>query len=171
MARLLSLVLTIILFYSSTGSAYIRDYSKAEHLWTSESKKAYVLGKTNFEDGTTIINLFIIAFEEKYRCKPVFKIAFLESYAYGDLLKTIPLEAGLLKLYVDNKLIYDGPIVKIIHTNATEFGAYMSPEMLNHIYGGKIIAIELADKMDILFNLNNAKSHIDKAQESCLQEQ
>ena len=113
----------------------------------------------------------MLSFEENYRCIPVFKIAFLENYAYGDLLETTPLEAGFLKLYVDNKLIYAGPIVKITYTNVTEFGASMSPEMLTHISGGKIVAIELVDKMDILFNLSNAKLHIDSAQESCLQEQ
>lgn len=171
MARLYTLVLTIVLFSSSTGYGYIRDYSKVEHSWVSKSNKAYVTGKVTFEDNTTIINLFIISFEKAYGCRPAFKIAFLEDYAYGDLLKTIPLEAGLLKLYVDNHLIYDGPIVEIIHTNATELGAAMTPEMLDQISGGHIIAIELVGKMDILFNLNDAKAHIDKAQESCLQEQ
>ena len=170
MARLFFSILTIILFSSSTGYSYIRDYSKAEYLWKSESNKAYISGKVTFEDDTEVINLFVIDFKKKYGCNPVFKISFLDNYEYGNLIKTIPIKSGALKLYVDNRLIYDGPIVKIMYSNGTEFGASISPEMLINISNGNIITIELVDKMDIVFNLNKAKLHIDSAQKSCSQD-
>ena len=170
MTRLFFSILTIILFFSSTGHSYIRDYSKLEYLWESESSKAYISGKVTFEDDTEVINLFIIDFKKKHECNPVFRIAFLDSYEYGDSIKTTPIKSGALKLYVDNKLIYDGPIVKVVYSNGTEFGASISPEMLISISNGKIITIELVDKMDIVFNLNKAKTHIESAQKNCSQD-
>jgi hypothetical protein len=170
MAKLFFSILTIILFSSSTGHSYIRDYSKAEYLWKSESNKAYISGKVTFEDDTEVINLFVIDFKKKYECTPVFKISFLDSYEYGDSIKTIPIKPGALKLYVDNRLIYDGPIVKSMYSNGTDFGASISPEMLISISNGNIITIELVDKMDIVFSLNKAKTHIDSAQKSCSQD-
>lgn len=64
-------------------------------------------------------------------------------------------------------MIYDGPIVNILSSHATEFGTSVSPEMLIKLSQGKKLVIELVDTMDILFNLNNAKQHIDSAQTSC----
>ena len=170
MTRLFFSILTLILFCTSNGHAYVRDYSKLENSWKSESSKAYTSGETTFEDDTTIFNLFLISFEKKYECNPVFKISFLENHEYGELLETIPMESGFLKIYVDNNVVFDGAIVNILYSNVTEFGAAISPEMLKRIYSGNIIQIELVDKMDIIFSLNNAKTHIDEAQESCLQE-
>ena len=170
MMRLFLSVLTIVLFFSSAAYAYIRDYSEVEHLWKSEANNAYASGKTTFEDNTTIIDLFMISFEKSYDCRPVFKISFLDDNEYGKPLKTLPIEAGFLKLYVDNKLIYDGPVVNVVRSNATEFGATLSPEMLNNISNDNLITIELVDKMDIRFNLKGSKAHIDKAQKSCVQE-
>lgn len=171
MTRRVLLILTISLFFSGAAHAYIRDYSNTASLWKAESNKAYVSGKTIFEDNTSIINLFIISFEKNYECNPTFKISFLEGNEYGELLETRPIDTGFLKLYVDNKLIYDGPIVELTHSNATEFGASVSSAMLDHLYAGHIVTIELVGKMDIRFNLKNAKAHINKAQKSCLQEQ
>lgn len=168
MTRLFFSVLTVILFFSSTSHSYIRDYSKAEQSWKSESDNAYISGKTIFDDGTEVINVFVINFDKRYGCDAVFKIAFLDDYVYGDVVETIPIEAGHLKLYVDNKIIYEGPIVNVVYSNGIEFGASISPEMLIKISNGKIVTIELVDKMDILFNLNKAKQHIDSAQKSCL---
>lgn len=169
MTRLFFAVLTLFLFSSIDGYSYVRDYSKLENSWTSESSKAYVSGKTDFEDGTTIINLFLVHFKKEFNCNPVFKVSFLEDEEYGELLKTIPLESGFLRIYVDNKVIFDGPIVNILYSNVTEFGATISPEMLKQIVSGNVIQIELVDKMDIIFDLNNSRLHIDKARESCLQ--
>ena len=171
MIRLFFSVLTVVLFFSSIGHAYVRDYSKAEHLWKSESNKAYISGKTIFEDDTIVINLFVISFDERYGCNLVFTVAFLDDYEYGELLETISMQAGSLNLYVDNKLIYDGSIVNITYSNGTEFGASISPEMLIDISNGKNLTVELVDKMDILFNLNKARLHIDSALKSCSQEQ
>ena len=170
MFRLLFTLLTIALFYSSTVHAYARDYSKAEHSWESEANKAYISGKTTFEDDTSVINLFVIDFDKKYGCDPVFKVAFLDDYEYGSLLETIPIEAGFLNLYVDNKLVYEGSIVHIRYSNGDEFGASLSPEMLKVISAGNLIQIELVDKLDIIFNLKDSGRHIDSAQKSCTQE-
>jgi hypothetical protein len=170
MARLFLAALTLLLFFTSHGQASVRDYSKFEDAWRSESSKAYVSGKTIFDDDTIIINLFVISFEKKYECRPVFKVAFLEGNEYGELLETIPMDSGFLKIFVDNKIRYDGPVVRIEYSNVTEFGASVSPEMLSSIYDGELVQIELVDKMDIIFNLKNSKSHIDKAQKSCLEE-
>lgn len=168
MSRLFFSVLMVLLFLSSPCHSYIRDYSKAEHTWKSESENAYISGKTIFDDGTEVINVFVINFDKRYGCDAVFKIAFLDDYVYGDLVETIPIEGGHLKLYVDNIIIYDGPIVNVVYSNGTEFGASISPESLVKISDGKIITIELVGKMDILFNLYKAKLHIDSAQKSCL---
>jgi hypothetical protein len=170
MTRLFFSILTLVLFCSSSGHAYVRDYSKLEDSWKSEASKAYVSGKTTFEDGTTIINLFLISFEKKYGCRPVFKVSFLEDPEYGELLETIPVDSGFLKIYVDNKVVFDGPIVNILYSNVTELGATITPGMLKHIYNGNIVQVELVGKMDVIFSLNNSRFHIDKAQESCLQE-
>ena len=170
MTRLFFSILTLVLFCSSSGHAYVRDYSKLENSWESDAGKAYVSGKTTFEDGATIINLFLISFEKIYGCKPLFKVSFLEDSEYGELQETIPLDSGFLKIYVDNKVVFDGPIVNILYSNVTEFGASITPVMLKHIYNGNIVQIELVGKMDIIFNLQNSRFHINKAQESCLQE-
>lgn len=168
--RLFFSILTVIIFCSSNGQAYVRDYSALEDSWKSESSKAYVSGKTTFDDDTIIVNLFAISFEKEYECSPVFKVSFAEGYKYGELLETIPVDSGFLKIFVDNKLIFDGPVVRIEYSNVTEFGASVSSEMLSHIYDGNIIQVELVGKMDIIFNLKNSKFHINKAQKSCLQE-
>jgi hypothetical protein len=170
MIRLLFTILTIALFYSSTVHAYGRDYSKAEHLWKSESSKAYISGKTVFEDSTAVINLFVIDFDKRYGCNSMFKVAFLDDYEYGTLVETIPIDGGFLNLYVDNKLIYDGTIVHIRYSNGDEFGASIPPEILKIISEGNLLQIELVDKLDIIFNLNNSGRHIDSAQKSCSQE-
>lgn len=170
MIRLLLSILTIALFYSSTVHAYTRDFSKAEHLWKSEANKAYISGKALFEDDTSVINLFVIDFDKRYGCDPVFKIAFLDDYEYGPLLETIPIEAGFLNLYVDNKLVYEGSIVHLRYSNGDEFGASLSPEILKAISAGNIIQVELVDKLDIIFNLKNSGPHINAAQKSCRQE-
>lgn len=167
MNRLLITTLTFILCCSATAHSYVRDYSKAEHLWQSDANKAFISGKAKFDDGTEVINLFVIYFDAKHGCAPVFKISFLDNLEEGDIIKTEPIDAGTLKLYVDNQLIYDGPVVNILSSNATEFGASVSPEMLIKLSQGKKLVIELVDTMDILFNLNNAKQHIDSAQTSC----
>ena len=170
MAKILFSVFSLLLLVVTTGHSYIRDYSKAEYSWDLKSSKAYVSGKVIFEDNTEVINLFIIDFNKKHDCKPVFKVSFMDNYEYGELLKTIPMDSGFLRLYVDNQLIYDGPIVNIVYSNGTEFGASVSPEMLINISNGKIITIELVGKMDIIFNLNNAKTSIDSAQKNCSQD-
>lgn len=170
MIRLLFSLLTIALFCSSTVHAFTRDYSKAEHLWKSEANRAYISGKTIFEDDTSVINLFVIGFDKRYGCDPIFKVAFLDDYEYGTLLETIPIEAGLLNLYVDNKLIYEGSIVHIRYSNGDEFGASLSPEMLEAISTGNLIQIELVNKLDIIFNLKSSGRHIDSARKSCAQE-
>lgn len=169
MIRILVSIFTIILFSSTIGHSYIRDYSSAEYLWKSDSSKAYITGKVTFDDKTEVVNLFVVGFDNKYECKSTFKISFLDDYEYGELIDTVPIETGFLRLYVDNNLIYDGPIVNIVYTNGTEFGASMSPEMLINITSGNRLTIELVDKMDIIFNLNDSKLHIDSAQKSCSQ--
>jgi len=169
MIRLLFTILAIAFFYSGTVHAYTRDFSKAEHLWRSEANKAYISGKALFEDDTSVINLFVIDFDKKYGCDPVFKVAFLDDYEYGPLLETIPVEAGFLNLYVDNKLVYEGSIVHLRYSNGDEFGASLSPETLKAISQGKLIQIELAAKLDIIFTLTNSGRHIDSAQKNCRQ--
>ena len=62
-------VLSVILLVASAGHSYIRDYSKAEYSWNSQSNKAYVSGKVQFEDNTEVINLFIIDFNKKHESK------------------------------------------------------------------------------------------------------
>lgn len=170
MAKILFSVLSVTLLVASAGHSYIRDYSKAEYSWNSKSNTAYVSGKVIFEDNTEVINFFIIDFNEKHGCKPVFKVSFMDSFEYGELLETIPMDSGYLRLYVDNQLIYDGPIVNVVYSNGTEFGASVSPEMLIRISSGKIITVELVGKMDIIFNLNNAKMNIGSAQKNCTQD-
>ena len=169
MARILFSVLTLILFLSTTGHSYIRDYSKEKHQWTSKESRAYISGRAKFEDGTQVINLFVVDFDKGLECSPIFKIAFMDDYEYGEVEKTVPMDAGTIKLYIDNKLSYDGPIVNIIYSNGIEFGAVISPEVLTSLSSGDYLTVELVDKMDILFNLNNAKEHIDSAQKSCSQ--
>jgi hypothetical protein len=158
----------IIFIYSSTCLAYLRDYSALTNTWESDSSNAYISGKTTFDDGKTIINLFIISFEKEYNCKPLFKIAFLEGNEYGELLKTIPIKEGFVKLYVDDNILFEGPAVKLIYSNVTEFGASISEETLDKIASGNIIRIELVDLMDIKFNLNKSMHYIEKARESCV---
>ena len=170
MAKLLVLVLTVVLFYSSTCLAYVRDYSGLANTWESDKNIAYISGKTTFEDGKEIINLFVISFEKDHDCSPVFRISFLEGNEYGELLKTIPVKEGFIRLYVDNNILYDGPVVKIIYENVTEFGASISEEILSKISSGNILTIEMVDMMDIKFNLNKSKQNIDKARESCIKE-
>jgi hypothetical protein len=170
MAKIVFSVLTLILFLSSDGHSYIRDYSKVKHQWTSQESRAYISGRAKFEDGTEVINLFVIEFDKNLECSPIFKIAFMDDYEYGDVEKTIPMDAGTVKLYVDNKLFYDGPIVNILYSNGIEFGAAISTEGLTVLSSSDYLTVELVDKMDILFNLNNAKEHIDSAQKSCLQD-
>ena len=170
MVRLFFFILAIVVFYSSTVHAFARDYSNTEFLWRSEANKAYISGKTIFEDDTSVINLFVIDFDKRYGCDPVFKIAFLDDYEYGPLLETVPTEAGFLNLYVDNQLVYEGPSVHIRYSNGDEFGASLPPEVLKIISTGKLVQIELVDKLDIIFNLNNSGRHIDSAQKSCTQE-
>jgi len=167
MTRILFSALAVLLFLSSTGHAYIRDYSKVRHHWTSKDNRAYISGKAMFDDGTEVINLFVIDFNKGVECKPAFKVAFMDDYAYGDLKETVPIETGALKLYVDNKIVYDGPIVNLVYSNGIEFGAALTEEELASISNGKYLTIELVDKMDILFNLNDAKAYIDSAQKSC----
>ena len=169
MARILFSVLTLILFLSTTGHSYIRDYSKVKHQWTSQESRAYISGRAKFEDGTQVINLFVVDFDKGRECSPVFKIAFMDDYVYEEIEKTVPMDAGTIKLYIDSKLSYDGPIVNIIYSNGIEFGAEISPEVLTSLSSGDYLTVELVDKMDILFNLNNAKKHIDSAQKSCSQ--
>ena len=169
MARILFSVLILILFLSTTGHSYIRDYSKVKHHWTSQESRAYISGRAKFEDGTEVINLFVVDFDKGRECNPVFKIAFMDDYEYGEVEKTAPMDAGTIKLYVDNTIIYDGPIVNIIYSNGIEFGAAMSAEGQASLSSGEYLTVELVDKMDILFNLNNAKKHIDSAQKSCSQ--
>jgi len=169
MARILFSALALILFISSTGHSYIRDYSKVKHQWTSQENRAYISGRAKFEDGTEVINLFLVVFDKDSECNPVFKIAFMDDYEYGEVEKTVPMDAGMIKLYVDSKLIYDGPIVNIIFSNGIEFGAAISTEGLASLSSGEYLTVELVDKLDLLFNLNNAKSHIDSAQKSCSQ--
>lgn len=169
MARILFSALALILFISSTGYSYIRDYSKVKHHWTSQESRAYISGRAKFEDGTEVINLFVVEFDKGRECNPVFKIAFMDDYEYGEALETAPMEAGAIKVYVDNKLIYDGPIVNIIYSNGVEFGAAISAEVQDSLTSGEYLTVELVDKMDLLFNLNNAKEHIDSAQKSCSQ--
>ena len=169
MIKRLIFVLTMLLLCSNPCFSYVRDYSELSNTWEGDSNKAYISGKTTFEDGKTILNLFQISFEKQYECKPLFKISFLEGNEYGDLQQTIPVEEGVVKLYVDDNLIYDGPTVKLIYTNVTEFGASVTEDILNKITSGKIIKIELVDLMDIKFNLNKSKVMIDKAHENCMQ--
>ena len=169
MVRIFFSVLTLILFLSTTGHSYIRDYSKEKHQWTSQESRAYISGRAKFEDGTQVINLFVVDFDKGLECSPIFKIAFMDDYEYGEVEKTVPMDAGTVKLYIDNKLRYDGPIVNIIYSNGIEFGAVISPEVLTSLSSGDYLTVELVDKMDILFNLNNAKEHIDSAQKSCSQ--
>ncbi len=169
MTRIIMTVLSLVLFLATTGHAYIRDYSKVRHHWQAEENKAYISGKAKFDDGTEVINLFVVDFDKNLECKPVFKVAFMDDYVYGELEKTIPIDAGSLKLYVDNQLVFDGPIVNLVYTNGIEFGAAISAETLTSLSSGKYLTIELVDKMDILFNLNNAKEYIESAQQSCSQ--
>ena len=169
MVRIFFSVLTLILFLSTTGHSYIRDFSKIKHQWTSKESRAYISGRVKFDDGTQVINLFVVEFDKGYECSPVFKIAFMDNYVYEEVEKTAPMDAGTIKLYVDRKLSYDGPIVNIIYSNGIEFGAEISPEVLTSLSSGDYLTVELVDKMDILFNLNNAKKHIDSAQKSCSQ--
>lgn len=169
MARILFSVLTLILFLSNDGHSYIRDYSKVKHHWTSQESRAYISGRAKFDDGTEVINLFVVEFEKGLECNPIFKIAFMDSYEYGEVEKTVPMDAGTLKLFVDNELLYDGPIVNILYSNGLEFGAAISAEGVARLSNGEFLTVELVDKMDILFNLNNAKEHIDSAQKSCSQ--
>ena len=171
MAKSLISSLIIVLIYSSTCLAYVRDYSGLANNWESDKNKAYVSGKTLFDDGKTIINLFVISFEKEYECNPVFKISFLEGNEYGDFLNNTPIKEGFIKLYVDNEIVYDGPALEIIYTNVTEFGSPISEDILNKISSGNIIKIELVDMMDIKFNLNKSKQNIDKAREGCIKEQ
>ena len=107
MAKSLISSLIIVLIYSSTCLAYVRDYSGLANNWESDKNKAYVSGKTLFDDGKTIINLFVISFEKEYECNPVFKISFLEGNEYGDFLNNTPIKEGFIKLYVDNEIVYD----------------------------------------------------------------
>ena len=167
MFKLFLSVFMIVFFYSSTCLAYVRDYSALTNTWESDSKNAYISGKTTFDDGKTIINLLIISFEKEYDCKPVFKIAFLEGNEYGELLKTIPVKEGLVNLYVDDNIVFQGPAVQLVYSNVTEFGASISEETLEKIASGNIIRIELVDLMDIKFNLNKSSQFIEKARESC----
>ena len=167
MARILFTVLTLILFLSTTGHSYIRDYSRAKHQWTTQESRAYISGRAKFDDGSEVINIFVIDFDKARECKPVFKIAFMDNYDYGEIEKTVPMDTGTLKLYVDNKLLYDGPVVNITYSNGIEFGAVLLAEEVASLSSGKFLTVELVDKMDILFNLNNAKEHIDSAQKSC----
>ena len=169
MARILFSFLILILFLSTTGHSYIRDYSKVKHKWTSQESRAYISGRAKFEDGTEVINLFVVDFDKGRECNPVFKVAFMDDYEYGEAEKTLAMDAGTIKLYVDNKLLYDGPIVNILYSNGIEFGAAISAEELTTLSSGEYLTVELVDKMDILFNLNNAKRHIDSAQKSCSQ--
>jgi len=169
MARILFSALILILFLSTTGHSYIRDYSKVKHHWTSQESRAYISGRAKFEDGTEVINLFVVDFDKGRECNPVFKIAFMDDYEYGEVKETAPMEDGSIKLYVDNKLIYDGPIVNIIYSNGVEFGAAISAEVQDSLTSGEYLTVELVGKMDLLFNLNNAKEHIDSAQKSCSQ--
>jgi len=169
MARILCSVLILILFLSTTGHSYVRDYSKIKHQWTSQENRAYISGRAKFEDGTEVINLFLVVFDKERECNPVFKVAFMDNYEYGEVEKTVPMDAGTIKLYVDTKLVYDGPIVNIIFSNGIEFGSTISTEELASLSSGEYLTVELVDKLDILFNLNNAKRHIDSAQESCSQ--
>lgn len=170
MTKIIFSVLALTFFLSSPGHSYIRDYSKIKHKWTSQENRAYISGRAKFDDGTQVINLFVVDFDKSRECNPVFKVAFMDEYEYGEMEKTLPMDAGTIKLFVDNQLIYDGPIVNIIYSNGIEFGAAMTNESLSVLSGGDYLTIELVDKMDILFNLNNAKEHIDSAQKTCLQE-
>lgn len=169
MARILFTVLTLILFLSTTGHSYIRDYSRVKHQWTSQESRAYISGRAKFDDGSEVINIFVIDFDKARECNPVFKIAFMDNYDYGEVEKTVPMDTGTLKLYVDNKLLYDGPVVNITYSNGIEFGAVILAEEVASLSSGEFLTVELVDKMDILFNLNNAKEHIDSAQKSCLE--
>ena len=169
MVRIFFSVLTLILFLSTTGHSYIRDFSKIKHQWTSKESRAYISGRVKFDDGTQVINLFVVEFDKGYECSPVFKIAFMDNYVYEEVEKTVPMDAGTIKLYIDRQLSYDGPIVNIIYSNGIEFGAEISPEVLTSLSSGDYLTVELVDKMDILFNLNNAKKHIDSAQKNCSQ--
>ena len=169
MTRQIFVVLTMLLFLSTVGHAYIRDFSKVRHHWKAEDSRAYISGKAKFDDGTEVINIFVVDFDKELDCSPVFKIAFMDDYVYGELEKTVPIDRGALKLYVDNKVVFDGAIVNFVYSNGIEFGAVMTPELLTSISNGKYLTVELVDKMDILFNLNNAKEHIESAQQSCSQ--
>jgi hypothetical protein len=171
MTRILFTALTLILFFSTSGNSYIRDYSKVKHQWTSQEGRAFISGRAKFDDGTEVINLFVVDFDKSRECNPIFKIAFMDDYEYGEVEKTVPMDAGTVKLYVDNNLFYDGPIVNIIYSNGIEFGAALSAEGLPVLSNGDYLTVELVDKMDILFNLNNAKEHIDSAQKACSQEE
>ena len=170
MTRILFSALALILFLSNDGHSYIRDYSKVKHKWTSQESRAYISGRAKFDDGTEVINLFVVDFVKTLECNPVLKVAFMDEYEYGEVKKTVPMDAGTIKLYVDNNLFYDGPIVNIIYSNGIEFGAAVTTEGTTTLSKGDYLTVELVDKMDILFNLNNAKEHIDAAQKSCLQE-
>jgi hypothetical protein len=169
MTKILCSVLTLILFLSTTGHSYVRDYSKVTHQWTSQENRAYISGRAKFDDGTEVINLFLVVFDKDRECNPVFKVAFMDDYEYGEVEKTVPMDAGTIKLYVDNKLIFEGPIVNIIFSNGIEFGSAISVEGLASLSSGEYLTVELVDKLDLLFNLNNAKRHIDSAQKSCSQ--
>ena len=154
MARTLFSILILVLFLSSNGHSYIRDYSKVKHHWTSKESSAFISGRAKFEDGTQVINLFVVDFDKGLECNPVFKIAFMDDYEYGEVEKTVPMEAGTIKLYVDNNLIYDGPIVNITYSNGIEFGAAISSEGQTSLSTGEYLTVELVDMMDIMFNLN-----------------
>ena len=82
MVRIFFSVLTLILFLSTTGHSYIRDFSKIKHQWTSKESRAYISGRVKFEDGTQVINLFVVDFNKGRECSPVFKIAFMDNYVY-----------------------------------------------------------------------------------------
>lgn len=170
MPKLFLSVLMTILLFSGTALAYVRDYSGLANTWESESNKAYISGKTTFEDGKTIINLFLITFEKEFECKPVFKISFLEGNSYGELLKTVSMKKGSVNLYVDDEIVFDGPTVQMIYSNVTEFGSSISEEILNKISSGDIIRIEIVGVMDIKFNLKDSRQNIDNARQNCLQE-
>lgn len=164
--KLFIFLLGMLLGVSSYSDAEILDLNTQGSTWKSQGSSAYISIKGILPDGSFNNFNFIVAFNKDNICKGEFAFSAVSGNNYGKLIGTEKFDAGVLKLYVDDKPIFYDVSVGMIYNNGREVGSIIKGGMLESLENGNTLKVELFGNF-FLFGLKNSAAAIESAKSEC----
>jgi len=174
--RATKIIAILFCFYIFTNlspvSAEDHDFSKNKSQWKLiENSFSQISEKILYKDNNFVNYNFAVFYGSKNNCKPLFSFSMLQGGNYGARIKQIMMPKGIIKLYVDDKMIFDNIVSSDEYSNGFDFGAPITENMLNPLLNGNVLTVSISipdkDTSTIKYTLNGSRNAIEAAKQTC----